>query len=150
MREADLARPVVEIKDFLTNSIEYEIYTFSDQVIVVPTKPKEQNTYSERRPMQRPFDRRRGPNPRFNRDEMIAGVAEGYRIPAQVRFTSNRITITVEPVFSNKNLKIYADGKLLFSSETDGEGSINIRKDVPTGEKLLRALRDNANIYATL
>jgi ATPase len=150
MREADLARPVVEIKDFLTNSIEYEIYTFSDQVIVVPIKPKEPSGYPDRRPAQRTFDRRRGADRRFNRDEMIAGVAEGYKIPTQVRFTSNRITIVVEPVFSNKNLKIYADGKLLFSSETDSEGSISIRKDVPTGEKLLKALRENANIYAML
>jgi ATPase len=150
MREADLARPVVEIKDFLTNSIEYEIYTFSDQVIVVPIKPKEQSAYPDRRSPQRTFDRRRGTDRRFSRDEMIAGVAEGYKIPTQVRFASNRITIAVEPVFSNKNLKIYADGKLLFSSETDSEGSISIRKDVPTGEKLLKALRENANIYAML
>jgi ATPase len=150
MREADLARPVVEIKDFLTNSIEYEIYTFSDQVIVVPIKPKEQASYPERRPAQRPFDRKRGPDARYGREGMIAGVAEGYKIPAQVRFASNRITITVEPIFSNKNLRIFADGKLLFTSQTDSEGSISIRKDVPTGEKLLKALKDNANIYATL
>lgn len=150
MREADLARPVVEIKDFLTNSIEYEIYTFSDQVIVVPIKPKEPNRPPERRPVQKAFDRRRVADHRFGRDEMIAGVAEGYRIPTQVRFSNNRITITVEPVFSNKNLKIYADDRLLFSSETDSQGSISIRKDVPTGEKLLKALRENANIYAML
>ncbi len=35
MREADLARPVIEIKDFLTNSLEYEIYTYGEQTVVI-------------------------------------------------------------------------------------------------------------------
>jgi len=38
LREADLARPVVEVRDFLTNDLEYEIYTFGEQTVVVPVK----------------------------------------------------------------------------------------------------------------
>ena len=38
LREADLARPVIEVKDFLTNELEYEIYVFGEQTIVVPVK----------------------------------------------------------------------------------------------------------------
>jgi ATPase len=36
LREADLARPVVEIKDFLTDQVEYEIYVFGEQTMIVP------------------------------------------------------------------------------------------------------------------
>ena len=36
MTEADLARPVVEIKDFFTKKPEYEIYTYGEQTIIVP------------------------------------------------------------------------------------------------------------------
>ena len=36
MTEADLARPVIEIKDFETGDVEYEIYTFGDETIVMP------------------------------------------------------------------------------------------------------------------
>jgi len=36
MTEADLARPVVEIRDFETGKPEYEIYTFGEENIVVP------------------------------------------------------------------------------------------------------------------
>jgi ATPase len=36
MTEADLARPVVEIKDFDSGKLEYEIYTFGEENIVVP------------------------------------------------------------------------------------------------------------------
>jgi ATPase len=36
MMEADLARPVIEVKDFETGTTEYEIYTFGEETIVMP------------------------------------------------------------------------------------------------------------------
>lgn len=36
MASADLARPVIEIKDFLTDKLMYELYTFGEQVVVIP------------------------------------------------------------------------------------------------------------------
>jgi ATPase len=41
MSEEDLARPVIEIKDFFTGNLLYEIYTFGEQVVVVPVKRKQ-------------------------------------------------------------------------------------------------------------
>ncbi|MEM0453487.1 MAG: PINc/VapC family ATPase [Sulfolobales archaeon] len=38
LKEADLARPVVEVRDFLTDELEYEVYTFGEQTVVVPIK----------------------------------------------------------------------------------------------------------------
>jgi len=34
--ESDLARPVVEVRDFLTGNIVYEMYTFGEQTVVIP------------------------------------------------------------------------------------------------------------------
>jgi len=36
MKEADLARPVVEIKDYETKKLEYEIYTYGEENVVIP------------------------------------------------------------------------------------------------------------------
>ena len=36
MTEADLARPIVEVRDFETGSLEYEIYTYGEQTAVIP------------------------------------------------------------------------------------------------------------------
>ncbi len=41
LREADLSRPVVEVRDFLTGELEYEIYTFGEQTMVVPVKGRQ-------------------------------------------------------------------------------------------------------------
>ncbi|MBY8999925.1 MAG: Flp pilus assembly complex ATPase component TadA [Candidatus Heimdallarchaeota archaeon] len=38
MTEKDLSRPVIIVKDFLTNKSEYEIYTFGEQIVVSPVK----------------------------------------------------------------------------------------------------------------
>ncbi len=40
MTEADLARPLVEVKDFEDGKVEYEIYTYGEQTVVVPVKEK--------------------------------------------------------------------------------------------------------------
>jgi len=36
MTEADLARPVVEVKDFEDGKLEYEIYTFGEENVIIP------------------------------------------------------------------------------------------------------------------
>ncbi len=33
---ADLARPVVEVSSFLTDELRYELYSFGEQVVVIP------------------------------------------------------------------------------------------------------------------
>jgi len=38
MTEADLARPVVEVRDFETGKLEYEIYTFGEENVIVPVE----------------------------------------------------------------------------------------------------------------
>lgn len=39
MTEQDLARPVIVISDFETRRVEYEIYTYGEQVVVMPVGP---------------------------------------------------------------------------------------------------------------
>ncbi len=36
MMEADLARPVIVVKDFETGAVEYEMYTYGDEIVVMP------------------------------------------------------------------------------------------------------------------
>lgn len=41
MTESDLIRPVVEVRNFLTNELEYEIYSYGEEKIIVPIKKEE-------------------------------------------------------------------------------------------------------------
>lgn len=38
MKDEDLARPVIEVKDFETGRCEYEVYTYGEQVVVMPVE----------------------------------------------------------------------------------------------------------------
>ena len=38
MTEADLARPVVEVHDYLTNKLEFEIYSYGEETVVIPVE----------------------------------------------------------------------------------------------------------------
>ena len=41
MTESDLARPVIEIRNFFDNTLEYEIYTFGEENVIVPVIKRE-------------------------------------------------------------------------------------------------------------
>ena len=43
MVEQDLARPVIEIADFETGKLEYEIYTFGEENVIVPVSNTPEN-----------------------------------------------------------------------------------------------------------
>jgi len=49
MREEDLARPVILVKDFLTGEVEYEIYVFGEETFVVPVKRGEEGRAPSRK-----------------------------------------------------------------------------------------------------
>ena len=38
MTEADLARPVIEIRDFENNKLEYELYSYGEETVVIPVQ----------------------------------------------------------------------------------------------------------------
>jgi ATPase len=44
MTEADLARPLVEVKDFESGKVEYEIYTYGEENVVVPVSKVQQGS----------------------------------------------------------------------------------------------------------
>ena len=48
MTEEDLARPVIQILNFETNEAEYEIYTYGEETVVVPTSDKNQESGAEK------------------------------------------------------------------------------------------------------
>ncbi|MFN3995406.1 MAG: ATPase, T2SS/T4P/T4SS family [bacterium] len=47
MADPGLARPVVEVRNFLDNTLEYEIYTFGEQTIIVPVLQNTQKNFQE-------------------------------------------------------------------------------------------------------
>ena len=70
MTEADLARPVVEVKDFSTGLTEYEIYTFGEENVIVPvdqdSEASQNNIYRLAESKIKDVIRRFDPNPEIS------------------------------------------------------------------------------------
>lgn len=46
MTEADLARPVVEVRNFENNEMEYELYTYGEETVIIPVTGSKQSAVS--------------------------------------------------------------------------------------------------------
>lgn len=69
MVEQDLARPVVEIRDFETGRLEYEIYTYGEENVVVPVE-REQDSGLEKLAKQRILEEIR----RFDKNAEVEAI----------------------------------------------------------------------------
>src|SRR3989338_957363 len=47
MTEADLARPIVEVRDFESNALEYEIYSYGEENVIIPVKEEATSAVQE-------------------------------------------------------------------------------------------------------
>ena len=81
MTEEDLARPVIEVRDLEDEKLLYEIYSFGEQVVVVPVEEESPGIY---RLAEREIER------------VISGEYQGVRVRAKVTGT-NSATIYVNP-----------------------------------------------------
>jgi ATPase len=80
MTEADLTRPVVEVRDFETGKLFYEIYTYGNENVVVPVKEKESETAIRQLAKQR-----------------VKQIIEKYDPEAEIGFISdNRVKVVVD------------------------------------------------------
>ena len=48
MTESDLARPVIDVRDFKTNKLEYEIYSYGEETVVIPIKQESKSRGAKR------------------------------------------------------------------------------------------------------
>ena len=80
MTESDLARPVIEIRDFKDNTLEYEIYTFGEENVIMPVSETTQKTGIKRLA-----------------EEKILDVFKRYDHAAEVEVVSeNRVRVIVD------------------------------------------------------
>lgn len=79
MTEADLTRPVVEVRDFETGKLYYEIYTYGEENIVIPVKEEKES-----------------PLKKLARERVVQAINK-YDPKAKVTFSSeNSVTVEVD------------------------------------------------------
>ena len=182
MSEADLARPVVVVNDFETKKLEFEIYSYGEETVVMPVRDTQKSPVQglAARAVEGFFKQysddvraemlsehscvvhlpsqaiakvigRQGKN--IEQIEKSLGISidvremdtksednRNKRIMFDAKITKKHVVLSVDSVFSNKNLSIYIEGDYLMSANVGKQGVVKISRKNKIGKVLVDAI----------
>ncbi|WP_456418919.1 PINc/VapC family ATPase [Methanocaldococcus infernus] len=198
MTEEDLARPVIEVKDFETGKVEYEIYTYGEQVVVMPVKGESERkpiySYAEEKIeeiLRKLLPRKAKPEVRVTGEDKIdlyvpekyigsiigkggkeiskledmlglkisvrekdeeEKILDKYEYINELEITKlyetdRHVIVDVGEELAGENIKIYIDGKPIATVTVRGDGTVRINKKTKVGKELLKAMKENRDIF---
>ncbi|MHA1147833.1 MAG: ATPase, T2SS/T4P/T4SS family [Promethearchaeota archaeon] len=133
-RDKDLARPVVEVRDYSSNQLAYEIYSFGQDIVINPVrsigfkKKKRINDYSIN-------EKRSSRHEKINIDVIVK---------------EEKIVLKADPKFASRNINLFAGKQLIFTGSLSRTAEINLSLSNIEGRKILKQVDRNREIYARL
>ncbi len=124
--QRDLARPVVEVRDFERGVLEYEMFTFGGEKVVVPvhaTEPREKGTHL----------------PRLVGDETV---------PVSISYSGKKVTLYVGRRYARQRIDVFVDDAFLLTTVIGRNGEASIRTKTVQGSALVDAMEAGAKITA--
>ncbi|MFW9918179.1 MAG: ATPase, T2SS/T4P/T4SS family [Candidatus Thorarchaeota archaeon] len=126
--QRDLARPVVEVRDFELGVLEYEMFTFGGEKVVVPV--------------------RGGPRATMPRDQESRRGRPGDTIPVKVSYSKKKVTIYAGPKHAKQRMELFADDSYLTTTMIGRNGESSIRIKTRQGSMIVDAMEEGATITA--
>ena len=135
-RDKDLARPVVEVRDFKTDRLAYEIYSFGQDIVINPINPIDHKSSFKPREQYRidHFGRKK-------REE---------EIELDVEITKQKIVIKASPEYASSNIIVYANGQEIFTGSLSRSSSITLSLSNKEGRRVLKEFDRNKKLYGIL
>ena len=129
-RDKDLARPVIEVRDFLTNELEYEMYSFGQDIVVNPINP----TRSKRQ----------------TRFEEYDNHYNDKHIQLDIQVFNQKVKIKADQVYASKNIVLYSGDRLIFAGSLSRNAEMSLSLSSKDGRKVAKEFNKNAEIYGKL
>jgi ATPase len=175
MSEPDLARPVIEAKDFDTGKLKFEIYSYGEQVVVMPiagefrqpssqaidgligvdyelqqVSPSKGILYVPKGAISEVIGKNGRNISRIERElKMNIDVQPlETRIPVKLKFTRKYGLLKVNRQFERVPLTFYYKGDRLFSGTVGKKGMIKIDLESKLAKKLYKVWKKGETIYA--
>jgi len=129
-RDKDLARPVIEVRDFLTNELEYEMYSFGQDIVVNPINPtrsKRQNRFDE-------YDKH------YN----------DKHIQLDIQVFKQKVKIRADQVYASKNIVLYSGDRLIFAGSLSRNAEMSLSLSSKDGRKVAKEFDKNTEIYGKI
>ncbi len=175
MTESDLARPVVEVRDFATGKLEYEIYTYGEETVVVPVEEEGVTPLEEhaRRSIQAELSRKLPfpfrievkknkvvlyvapedvPHVIGKKGRNIAELEKEIGLPIEVKEEKQmpKITLRKKRIIMKTGkpglVDIFIDGEKVTTAQTDPKGNVKIPRDSVEGREIEEAIKSGKRI----
>jgi len=131
-RDKDLARPVIDVRDYMTGQLAYEMYSFGQDIVVNPINPiktRYKKKYSEI------------PN------KKMKAVNYGT-IDLNLIFDKKNVIIKADPKYASENIEIYAENQLIFTGSLSRNSTISLSLSNQEGQRIQEEYEQNKQIYA--
>ena len=127
--QRDLARPVVEVRDFERGLLEYEMFTFGGEKVVVPVRGGT------------------APVMKGGRRDVRRGTP-GESLPVSVSYSKKKVTINAGRKYAKQRIEIFANDLYLLTTVVGRNGESAIRIKTRQGSMLVDAMEEDAKITA--
>ncbi|MFX1391824.1 MAG: ATPase, T2SS/T4P/T4SS family [Promethearchaeota archaeon] len=128
-RDKDLARPVVEVRDFKNDRLEFEIYNFGNDVVVNPISSK---------------------YPSRGKGTFTSVMKKDKRIYLDIEVKKQKIIIRAKPEYASQNIEIFAGNHQIFTGSLSRNSDISLSLSNKEAKKILKELDNNKEFYAKL
>ncbi|MFX1434691.1 MAG: ATPase, T2SS/T4P/T4SS family, partial [Promethearchaeota archaeon] len=131
-RDKDLARPVVEVRDYKTRQLEYEMYSFGQDIVVNPIKPIRSERYKKL-------------NSFYKEKKSSKG-----KIQLDVEVQSQKIILKADPEYASSNIIVYADNQQIFTGSLSRNADISLSLSNKEGKRVLKEYNRNKVLYGKI
>lgn len=128
-QQRDLARPVVEVRDFERGALEYEIFSFGGEKVVVPVRGESRTVFG-------------APQAAVDRG------TPGENVPVSVSYSHKKATIYAGRKYAKMRLDVFANDQYILATVVGRNGEASIRIKTRQGSALVDALEEGATITA--
>ena len=134
-RDKDLARPVVEVRDYKTRQLEFEVYSFGQDIVINPIRPKK---------LKYKPDQNKG------LQSYRKSKFKDVRINLEFEVTKDRVILKASPQYASENVVVFADQNEIFTGSLSRKSEINLSLSNKEGRRILKEIDRNKDIYAKI
>ena len=135
-RDKDLARPVVEVRDFKTDRLAYEIYSFGQDIVINPINPiNHTNSFMDRKQY---------------RGEKLKRRRKEKRIELDIEITKQKVILKASPEYASSNIVVFANGQEIFTGSLSRSSIISLSLSNKEGRRVLKEYDRNKKFYGIL
>jgi ATPase len=131
--QRDLARPVVEVREFEHGVLEYEMFTFGGEKVVIPVR-------GGRTP-----DRGRAGS-----GQSRGRGTPGESVPISISYNKKKVTIVSGRKYAKQRIELFAGDLYLFTTVVGRNGESAIRIKTRQGSMLVDAMEEGAKVTAKI